>query len=447
MKTKLFLNGKVFTCSMATLILTSCVTDSTISKKEIEEFEKTESQNVGEKYVTAYDSSLNDFGKMLTAYNVPDTRVMNKPIGNKSGSKSLPGDLSRMLSTAMGKIGRKILFIEYDPSFLSREMAVGTNINRQLPDCLIVGDITEYDKGLLSKDKSAEAEAEGTYNGVELSGGGELSSEAKVSRLAMDMGMIDYKTLVTLECQVSNKMRITKGKSGYSIGLFRMASGATINSNFSQKQGKEAALRRLMELSTLQTLGKYFQVPYWKTMSAPEDKRMLEKLREQFEVSSDSIQGAYIKEYLFLHCVDGIDRMKRTFSSDELKIVDAQRKKYDVKSDVDLFIKLWLNVPIEKSRIRFLKMANKNNNEIESQALRQQQLQAAQQAQQQAEQQAAAEQQAVQQQAVQPQVAQPAQQPAKQQQTQTQVPQPPKKKIEKSKTTVTGFGAVSADDF
>ncbi len=345
----------------AVAMLASCGTTD-VNEENIASFEKKEAETLGQKYVTAYDNSLRDFGKMLQGYNVPDTRIMNKPIGNRTGSKSLPGDLSRMLATAMGKIGKKILYIEYDPIFLRGETNAGTNIQRTLPDVLIVGDITEYDKGLISKDSGGESEGE--YQ--QFSAVAEITAESKVSRLAMDMNMTDYKTLVSLGCQISNSMKIMKTKSGFNFGFFYLANGMNINSNFSQNQGKEAALRRLIELSILQTLGKYFQVPYWKCIKgAPADQDMIEKIKEQFIVQPTSIQIAYIKEYLFLNMYENINRQTPMMNDYEMAAFEDARKRFGTQTDEALFLALWENVPVEKSRLRFLRLENEDNNSLE----------------------------------------------------------------------------------
>ncbi len=345
----------------AVAMLASCGTTD-VNEENIASFEKKEAETLGQKYVTAYDNSLKDFGRMLQGYNVPDTRIMNKPIGNKTGSKSLPGDLSRMLATAMGKIGKKIMFIEYDPAFLNQEVNRGYINHRAIPDVLIVGDITEYDKGLMSKDSGGETEGE--YQ--QFSAVAEITAESKVSRLAMDMNMTDYKTLVSLGCQISNSMKIMKTKSGFNFGFFYLANGMNINSNFSQNQGKEAALRRLIELSILQTLGKYFQVPYWKCIKgAPADQDMIEKLKEQFIVQPTSMQIAYIKEYLFLNMYENINRQSPMMNDYEMAAFEDAKKRFGTQTDEALFLALWENVPIEKSRIRFLRLENEDNNSLE----------------------------------------------------------------------------------
>ena len=302
-----------------------------------------------EENISIYDNALKDFGKMLAGYNVPTTRIMNKPIENLTGSKNLPSDLSRMLSSTMGKIGKRILFIEYSPRFLEQEFRLGTNIDRILPDILIVGGITEYDKSLIVKDSSGASEGE--YK--DFSAVAEVDAESKISRLAIDMNITDYKSLISLQCNVTNKMKIFKSKSGFNFGFFFMANGINITSNFSRSQGKEASLRRLIELSTLQTLGKYFEVPYWKTIpGASKDKDMLENLKEKFIAQPTPVQIRYIKEYLYLNMYDNINRENDEINQLEMNAINHARKQFKTKSDVDLYLALWENIPIEKSRKR-----------------------------------------------------------------------------------------------
>ena len=399
-----------------------------------------------EKRTTPYDDSLKQFGKMLESYNISPIRVQSKIISNDTASKTLPDDISKMLSSAINKIGKQVVYIPYDPNYIKNELSLGGNINRQLPQIVIEGAITEHDKDIVSKNKGAEAEA---MAGL-ADGGAHYDTDASVSRLAMDLHLADYKKQAYFPgVQAINAINITKDKQGWGVAAYYMGCGLSFNSSIQSKQGEYAAIRLLVELSVLELLGKYFDVPYWRCMpGAQPDNDMLERLKDEFSQLPPNNQYAYLKQYLFLHGYGNI-RLNSPLTQSDVDLINSARGKYAASNNTELFMKLWESVPLEEARDRV--RAEKKRIEEEQLAAEQlarikaQEAATAQQAQQQKQieaQRAAAAQQQVQPAPVQPQTVQKQAAPVQQQPVQKEAP-----KAAPKKNAPTGIGSIKEDEW
>ncbi len=327
------------------------------SDDEVKEMDKDVAKSV-EKKATAYDESLKKFGRMLDAYNISTIRVQSKLISNQTAEKGLPDDVSRMLISAVNKIGPKIIYVPYDPSYVINEANTGGDINRALPNIVLAGGITEYDKDLIEKNRELKSEVsiqEGDF-GSNYSHDGGLGYKAGsgVSRLTLDLQLMNYRTQTYLSgIQAINQVNMRKTELGWGVGYFFQGSGLAFQYSLRKKQGQYYAIRLLVELSVLEVLGKYFDVPYWKCVDGmATDTTMIARLRDEFDMLDDARQVAYLKEYLFFHGDTGIDRQSTALTPDVLSKIDQAVSRYGCSNRTDLFIKLWETVPIKQARQR-----------------------------------------------------------------------------------------------
>ncbi len=304
---------------------------------------------------TVYDKSLRDFGKMLDAYNISKTRVQSKLISNQTSEKSLPDDVSRMLISAVNKVGDKIIYVPYDPNYVLSEAQTGGNIKRALPQIVLAGGITEFDKDMIEKSRRLRSEVsiqEGDYGSkYNHDGGAGYSAEGGVSRMTLDLQLMNYKTQTYIaNVQSINQVNIRKTKIGWSIGYYFQGSGGAFEYELKKKQGKYHAIRLLVELSVLEVLGKYFDVPYWRCVEGSKPNvTMVNRMREEFADLSDTQQLSFLKEYLFFHGYPGL--ATPTGQLDQ-NILSSAMTKWQCKNKTDLFMKLWETVPIMEARKR-----------------------------------------------------------------------------------------------
>ncbi len=307
--------------------------------------------------VTRYDKSLKSFGKMLEAYNIQPVRVQSKIISNDTAVQTLPQDVSNMLITGVNKIGKEVVYLPYDPNYVISESTTGGNINRMLPQIVISGGITEFDKDMIEKNRelSTEVQIEQGQWGSEYDQDYGLGYDANqsVSRIALDLHLLEYVTQASISsAQASNAINLRKSKLGWAVGAYFAGCGLSFDYKLKKKQGMYYALRLLVELSVLEVLGKYFDVPYWRCIpGAQEDEMLVTRISEEFFDLPSYEQEAYIKEYLFFHGED-VDRVSVSVTPKDIALINSAKTKYNCDTNTDLFIKLWKTVPITEARKR-----------------------------------------------------------------------------------------------
>lgn len=333
--------------ALVTLTLCSCgwITAQT-DDEEVKDLEK---DMRAEKRTTVFEESLGRLGVMLKGYGVPDTPVQSKNIGNQTAEQSVPADLYIMVSTTISKIGKPLIFIPYDVQYVIGETTTGGNIQRIYPKVVITGGITGFDQDMVEKER--EMEAEGGWAGA--SGGGRVSAEGGLSRVTIDLSMMDYKTQTYFTGVVtSNSICLRKDKLGWGVFAYYMGNGASFDYSLKHKQGVNAALRTVVEFSLIELLGKMFEVPYWKCIDGAEpDLKMAERLRDEFAYLPEDKQALKLKKLLYLHGYD-VQKDVPVIQGFEEKIIRTEMNNRKCASMADLYIKLWNTVPIEKSSVR-----------------------------------------------------------------------------------------------
>lgn len=332
-----------------------------VSDQEIKDLDESTSQ--AQNRATRYDDSLRQFGKLLEAYDIDPVRIQSKLLTNETADKTLPEDVSKMMATSINKIGTRVIYVPYDPNYIINESTTGGNINRALPTLVLTGGITEFDKDMVEKSRDLKAEADiekgqwGSSN--QYTGSAGYNAEESVSRMTFDLSMLDYKTQTAIATsQVSNTINIRKTKLGWGVGAFFDGCGLTFDYTLKKQQGIYYAVRLLVELSTLESLGRYFDVPYWRCIpGATEDKDLVAKLREEFGYQSETNKILYLRQYMFFH---GYNINKNTpVTQDDLAMINDAMKNNGVSNYTDLFVKLWETVPIDESRKRNLDYKNR----------------------------------------------------------------------------------------
>lgn len=348
--------AKTTCCAALTGLLSSCsVVDWFMGKtsdEEVKEMDKEVAESVSEKQ-TPYDEALKQFGLMLDAYNISEIRVQSKLISNQTAEKDLPDDVSRMLISAVNKIGKKVVYIPYDPTYVINEANTGGDIARALPQIVLAGGITEFDKDLIEKGRELKTEVsiqKGDYgSNYSHDGGAGYEAESGVSRITLDLQLLNYKTQTYMPgIQAINSANIRKTKLGWGVGYYFQGSGMSFQYSLKKKQGKYQALRLLVELSVLEVLGKYFDIPYWKCIPGMAvDNGMVGRMREEFATLDDARQNIFIKEYAYFHGDTIFDRQTSSMNAAEMAKLDELMKKNNCADRADLFVKLWESVPIE----------------------------------------------------------------------------------------------------
>ncbi|OGV55379.1 MAG: hypothetical protein A2X45_23790 [Lentisphaerae bacterium GWF2_50_93] len=332
------------------LFLTSCAfTDwmqGKISNEEVKELD--ESMTMPEKRATPFDDALRNLGAMLTAHDIPQTAVQSKNIGNQTAEKVLPSDLYVMISTALNKIGKQVLFIPYDAKYIVSEATTGGQINRIYPDIVVTGGITGFDKDMIEKERRGEIE--GGWAGA--SGAARYDVATGISQISLDLNLLDYKTQSSFPgVLATNALMVRKDKLGWGVSAYYMGCGGSFDSKVKTQQGVYVALRMLVEYSLLEVLGKYFNVPYWKCIKgANPDLDMIARMTENYKEMTPDQQIPILKRYLFIHGYKGIDRKSKTLNAYEQQALSKAMRQYGVSTNAELMVKMWEDVNVDTAK-------------------------------------------------------------------------------------------------
>lgn len=323
---------------------------STVKDVSVADINKAESSvaDPGQR-ITRYDTALDALGTMLQAYNTPVVRVQTLAINNATAGEGVPKDLAQIVSTALGKIQGPVKLIPYDPTYVFTEKELGNKVDRTLPDLLVKGAITEFDKDMLEKKFEAEVDYELPNGRSSIGASHDRGSSG--GQVALDMQVVAYQSQQIIQgVQTSNKICLMKGENSTSLNLMIEGNGLGVKTGFAKKDGIHAALRLLVEISVLELVGKYCDVPYWRCIEgAPADPKVVDAYRRGLE--DDPNATARLKLFAFCHG-EKIDLQNTELSDSEKDIVARLKVKYTAASDIDLITQLWLNVPIKEGAQR-----------------------------------------------------------------------------------------------
>lgn len=315
-----------------------------ISDEEVTELDK--SLEI-QKRKTPFDDALLKLGPMIQAYGYSPAPIQCKNIGNETAEKGLPSDLYVMISTCINKVGRQITFIPYDVQYVVNESITGGKIDRVFPTAVIAGGITGFDKDLIEKERKGELDA--AWAGAQVSG--KYDAGTSVARLSLDLNMLDYKTQAYYpQVQASNSINLRRDKYGWAVSAYYMGCGGEFESEVKTQQGLHTALRMLVEFSTVELLGKYFKVPYWKCIKgANPDENMIKNVKDSYIDMPEKQQIAELKRLLFLHGYKNINRNTDTLNEIELNALSKAKRQYGCTGISDTLFKLWENLNTSES--------------------------------------------------------------------------------------------------
>lgn len=351
------------------LFVTSC------AEPKIDE-NKQELQSPTQK-LTKHNNILKDLGKMYRAFYGRNTEIyiQSKPISDNTGAGGLPADLSRMVISAVNKIGKPIIYVPYDPSYFLNEYKTGADgvINRKLPKYVIAGAITEYDVGTSSNSDSANVDVYIPMNSkVQADGSAGKNNTTTASKLTLDMQMLTYQTQAMIsDAQAINTITVFEQSKSRSLGFSIFGSCIGIDGSVSRKQGTHAALRLLVEASVFEILAKEAKLPYWKILNSKVDEEMVDSMYEYYS-SKDTksllieLQSKLLPSYKFniksIGILDNETKRALKILSNDLGIQDP------LNINANLLTKIWFNIPYKRTDKYYghINLSNSNEPQIKN---------------------------------------------------------------------------------
>lgn len=315
--------------------------------------------------LTVFSQAVLDLGKMTDIYGCPPIKILSKNITDNTGVSAasggeIPNDITQMVVSTLNGIGGRVVFIPHDAIFMSDYRALGYSKfeNKNIPDVVIFGGISEFDRGLKTQggtlnmglDTKDFAEGDQMWFGPQTFGFDFWKSRKEsFARIAIDFNLMDFGTLAGIpQVQASNTIEVSKATSDEELGFTLFGPTFGLKGTVKKIQGRHAAVRIMVQLSMIQIIGKYLKLPYWRLLpDAKPDTVVLNAIQQEYLRMNEFQRIAKIQELLYMHgfkipytgkldseTCKALNNFDPTFSCVETAI------------NKEFFLKLYLSVPI-----------------------------------------------------------------------------------------------------
>ncbi len=263
-----------------------------------EEFKKNASPYVND---VIYDEALDTIGRYINEEISYKRIVQSKPIGNSAGGEDLPFNLTNMVITSLSRIaGRKLIVAPFDPEFINNDAVTGGRGSRILPNLVIAGSITEFDKDIDAVENDLDLDLLLDRGKPDTNTGLGYSNSKKMSRITLDLYLLDYKTHAVIPgVSITNTVNVIEMKKGQDFAFAIYGSGIGIGGKIKHTHGFHRAVRNLVDYSILQLMGRYYNIPYWRAMGINDsDPDVINSLKHSFSRKSPRKKMLVIQKLL-----------------------------------------------------------------------------------------------------------------------------------------------------
>ncbi len=318
--------------------------------------------------ITTFTQGLADLGLMTEIYNVDVVKIQSNPIGDNTGTAGstggeIPRDITEMIKSCLNSIGGRVTFIPYDPSFIQNQMVTGYSSfdEKLIPDVVISGGITEFDRGLETRGDGTDVSAGAEFTGlpdylpskeVKLRYGD--AGKTGLASITLDFNLLNFRTMAGIpRMSAVNSMKVSKAMNERELGISLFGQTFGRKGSIKKVQGRHHAVRLLVELSMIQIVGKYNGLPYWKLLGddAMPDKDVESAVKKFYYKLSDQDRMFKVQEWLYLYGNNlTLNGQLDDATVSALKRFDSSYNPAN-KVDADLFLRLYASIPIKESTL------------------------------------------------------------------------------------------------
>ena len=234
--------------------------------------------------ITSFNEALRCMDELFLAQGKKDIYITSAGIPDATGM--VAAGTKEMLITAISKMSAKsgaFRFVDYDPTQLDVQVLselVGLRENFVAPNYYIRGAVTQLDGNVLSSLESAGV----SLPYVDLA----VSRDQVVSVMSLDLNVGKLVTRQIMPgMSATNSIAVVRsGKAGDVGGVIGKA-GLSLSISLDRSEGFHQAARNLVELSTIEVLGKLTRVPYWQCLQIDQTNPTYRaEAREWFDMMS-----------------------------------------------------------------------------------------------------------------------------------------------------------------
>ena len=270
--------------------------------------ERTAAQELPDANLSAYAKSLDCFGRMLDIYkdgdpviymqtrSITDATNLSHPLVGAE----IPGEVTEMVRTAINRLGDRVVYVPYHPDYLIAQAQLGAKFGVTMPDYLITGALTEFDRALSGAGRTNSASLDFGNGRGATSTGADFKRTAILSSLALDLNLVNFRTQQMVPHVFSaNAMRVLSlsTEDNASLGFYGASFGFKMEGKY--LQGRHSAIRTLVDLSVLELVGKATNTPYWRCIpNGKPDPVVIQNVRTAFERMTPRLKTGMVQVML-----------------------------------------------------------------------------------------------------------------------------------------------------
>jgi hypothetical protein len=307
---------------------------------------------------TVFNQAVRQLGKANLIYGRDSLHVMSKPVYDRTGTSlptqgEIPQDISEMVKSTLNGFGGELFYIPYDPEFMLNTAQTGYSKweGKILPNVILVGGLTEFDRGLVTKEEGFDISGSAEELGIPMGLDFDDTRKSSLARITLDFNLLDFETFIGIPfIQAVNTISVHKGLGVDQLGFTVYGQTLGLRGNIKKVQGRHAAVRLLVQLSVIQVIGKYQRLPYWRLLPSSEpDPVVLDAVREEFYSLKPAGRIAEIQEFLYLFNKD-VEITGRLDTKTQNAIAEIKTE-YNLQSSQpvseELYLALFENVPLD----------------------------------------------------------------------------------------------------
>jgi hypothetical protein len=314
---------------------------------------------------TAFGEALGRLGILSEIYGSKLLKIQCREVDDDTGTSyhsegEIPKNITVMVNSALNAIGGRVIYIPYWPDYFAGLQISGYPARNQklVPDVVLAGGITEFDRGLTTVDQRRDLDLEskeiedapdwfgGDTIGLDYSQGDKWSK----AKIAVDFNLISFEAQCGIpKMQASNGINVYKGVKEGELGFTLFGPTIGLRGSVKKVQGRHEAVRYLVQFSVIQLVGRYLDLPYWKLLDGVQpDPVVLQTLRTNYLRRDQAGRTLLIKRLLWLH--GHTVPVNATLDPETKAALAKADPTYNGQKEwvpVQTFLNLYLSVPVD----------------------------------------------------------------------------------------------------
>jgi len=245
---------------------------------------------------TSFSASLQCMDNLLTRFGVQNIIITSAGLPDATGEiRTGTKDMLISAVSAMSVRSGAFKFVDFDATEAdvhNLQALVGFTDDFRVPSYYIRGAITQLDEGIIADTAGASVASSGFSLGY--------NADQVVSVVSLDMNVGHLATRQILPgMSAHNSISVTRNTKVGDAGGTIQTYGVFFNLAINRAEGMHAAVRNLIELSTIEVLGNLAEVPYWRCLQIEQtNPAVVAQARAWFDDMSAREQVVFVQRAL-----------------------------------------------------------------------------------------------------------------------------------------------------